>query len=448
MTYGWSILIISIALVSLYYLGIFNTSSGFPTGCIPIQGFLCNNLILSTGGMLTLGIGNAAGEQMNLNGIACSNSTTEPTYFQPISLNLQEGQSTTIKFQCAPTQLNVGNFYGGKIWLSYTNQYGQEQIINYATFSAKVVTIGPSEFQVINTINVGSNPYAVAFNPSGTLAYVVNAGSNTLSIINPITNTTINTITTPFYSNGGSFFMALNPLGTIIYVTNYENPSSGYARNTVSVINPSTNTTINSITVGYAPLGVEFNPSGTLAYVVNQDSGTISVINPSTNTIINTITVGTYPYSITFNPSGTLAYVTIGNSDIVSVINPLTNTVVNTITVGSAPVSAVFNPSGTLAYVSNEGSNTVSVINPSTNTVINTITVGTNPYSVALNPYGTMAYVANAGSNTLSVINTMTNTVVNTITVGYFPVYVTLNPSGTLVYVANNGDNTISVINT
>ncbi|MGC9157329.1 MAG: YncE family protein, partial [Candidatus Micrarchaeia archaeon] len=78
---------------------------------------------------------------------------------------------------------------------------------------------------VFNTIKVGSEPYGVAFNPSGTLAYVTNYGSDTVSVIDVSTNTIVNTITVGSEPTG----VAFNPSGTLAYVTNY-------GSNTVSVI--------------------------------------------------------------------------------------------------------------------------------------------------------------------------------------------------------------------
>jgi len=73
--------------------------------------------------------------------------------------------------------------------------------------------------------------------------------------------------------------MAVSPTGPDagdIYVTN-ENSGS------VSVINPSTDTVIDTITVGSTPDGVAVSPTGADAgdiYVANYGSGNVSVIEP------------------------------------------------------------------------------------------------------------------------------------------------------------------------
>ncbi len=47
----------------------------------------------------------------------------------------------------------------------------------------------PANGKVVNTITVGKFPVSITFNPSGTLAYVVNAVSGTISVISAATIT-------------------------------------------------------------------------------------------------------------------------------------------------------------------------------------------------------------------------------------------------------------------
>jgi YVTN family beta-propeller protein len=346
-----------------------------------------------------------------------------------ITGNLQQGSnviiqsiggSNTISFTVASTTSYNSFVFGG-------NSYDEG-------------TTTPFSFQsspIVNTIKVGSassSPYAVAFNPSGTLAYVLLQDASAVNVINVATNTVVNTIAVGSFPYG----VAFTPSGSLAYITN---DGSG----TVNVINVATNTVVNTITVGSIPQAVAINPSGTLAYIGNEQSNTVNVISVATNTIINTIVIGGNPKGIAFNPSGTLAYIT-NVEGTVNVISVATNTIINTITVGSNPYAVVFNPSGTLAYVTTAG--TVNVINVATNTVVNTII---EPFGegLSINPSGTLAYVVGqATTGTMNVINIATNTIINTIKVGTNPIGIALNPSGTLAYIANDGSGTVNVVNT
>jgi YVTN family beta-propeller protein len=290
------------------------------------------------------------------------------------------------------------------------------------------------------TITVGTTPYDVAINPSGTFAYVSNYGSDTVSKIDLATNTVAATIIV----GDGPWGLAINPLGTFAYVSNDQN-------GTVSKIDLATNTVVTTITVEQWPWYVGINPAGTFAYVTNRSNNIVSKIDLATNAVTSftipnpscVLNQG-FPcdsnFGVAFNSDATFAYVSRPDKGTVAKINLNDNSVVNTITVGSSPRGLAINPSGTFAYVSNYGSDTVSKIDLATNTVVATIPVGSFPYGVAINPSGTFAYVSNRGSTgSVSKIDLATNTVAATIPVGSLPYGVAINPSGTFVLVVNRG---------
>lgn len=163
-------------------------------------------------------------------------------------------------------------------------------------------------------------------------------------------------------------------------------------------------------------------PGVRAVYITNSGSTTVSVINPSTNTVVATVTVGPNPVHAAVTPNGATANITNAGANTVSVINTSINSVVATVTVGLRPVHAAITPDGSSVYVTNAGANSVSVIGTASNSVVATIPVGIDPVHVAITPDGTRAYVTNAGSNTVSVINTATHTVTATAPVGANPV--------------------------
>src|SRR6185503_6365978 len=111
---------------------------------------------------------------------------------------------------------------------------------------------------------------SIAVNPVLSRAYVVRIGVG-LSVIDTTTDTVIQTITVGSNPN----FVAVNPSGNRVYVTNNNNPG------TVSVINAtnSNNILVATIPVGAGPWGVTFNPAGTFAYVTNAIGNNVSVID-------------------------------------------------------------------------------------------------------------------------------------------------------------------------
>ena len=277
----------------------------------------------------------------------------------------------------------------------------------------------------INTITAGSAPYGAVVNPAGTLVYVTNVDSNTVSVISTATNSVVDTISVGVNPEG----LALNPAGTFLYVANDNS-------NTVSVISTATNSVVGTIFVGNYPSAVAINPvSTTFGYAVNCgivcgfNSGSVSVFNTITNAVVNTITVGVLPTSIAINPAGTLAFVTNYNESTVSVINLATNTVANTITYAENldpyPWSVAVNPAGTLAYVTTQLPG-VDVINTANDVVVDSIGFDGQDYDLtgmAISPDGKFGFAASAGNSSLIAIDLASNSISNILPIGLSPVH-------------------------
>ena len=201
--------------------------------------------------------------------------------------------------------------------------------------SNNVSVIDTATNKVVSTITVGTSPTAVAVNPSGTRTYVTNTGNiltgGTVSVID---TTTINGIATnkviaTIKVGTSPTAVALNPTGTRAYVTNAGNILTG---GTVSVIDTATNKVVSTIGVGSTPNAVALNPSGTRAYVTNYGSNSVSVIDTTTNTRVATIGVGSRPTAVLVTPDGSAVYV-VSDTDTLTVIDTKTNTVVSNVAI-------------------------------------------------------------------------------------------------------------------
>ncbi len=331
--------------------------------------------------------------------------------------------------------------------------------------------------RVIATIPVGDSPAGIAITPDGRFAYVANNNNddlpngNTVSVIDLQYNAVIATISDPSFNQ--PYTVTINKQGTIAYVTN------SYST-TITIIDIATNNVVGTINGFNGPSGMVITPDGTRAYVNNYGAGgssgtgtTVNVVDVGTNTIIDTITVGLAPASLAITPDGAFVYVinyvdgNIGTGT-VSIIQTRSNTVVGTIGGFSGPFSIVITSNGDYAYITNFGSNnfspvgtTVSVLDLQTNTVSTMIKVGIQPSGIALAPHGAFAYVTNyntlylgpnfsdltPGQGTVNIIDLATNQVVcPVIVVGESPANIAVSPDGTRAYVSNYSSNTVSVI--
>jgi YVTN family beta-propeller protein len=84
-------------------------------------------------------------------------------------------------------------------------------------------------------------------------------------------------------------------IGPRAYVTNL-------LSNTVSVVDLTANSVVDTIPVGVVPLGVAALPDGSRVYVANFASNSVSVIGSATNTVVTTIPVGNGPHGIVIMP--------------------------------------------------------------------------------------------------------------------------------------------------
>ncbi len=167
---------------------------------------------------------------------------------------------------------------------------------------------------------------------------------------------------------------------------------------------------------GTNPHGIAYNSANNNMYVANLGSSTVSVISGSTDSVIETILVGRAPVWIAYAPPNNKLYVTNIDSDDVYVINGATNKVIKNIPVGNGPFGIAYNPSNNNVYVANAFDGTVSVINTSTDTVVSTIGLVnivspppsiTTPIFFAYYPANVAMYVGATGQ--VSVINSVSN---------------------------------------
>ncbi len=286
---------------------------------------------------------------------------------------------------------------------------------------------------------------------SPTTAYVTNYFDGKLMAVDPTTNTTLATITVGSYP----YAIALTPDGSRVYVSNL-------ADNKMSVVNTSNNT-VTDIPMGnyYGLKGIAMSPDGSKVYVPYNYSNKLAVISTATNTITNLITVGTVAggsSGVAVSPDGSRVYVINEYNNNVTVIDAATNTVLTTVATGMTPRGIAVSADGTRIYTTNYGPNnpvqngTVTVINASNNTVVTTIPVGLGAHGVVVSPDNSKVYVTNSVGGNIAVINTATNTVVATIGSDIYGRGLNISADGSKLYVAaiskfvtiNTSDNSVA----
>jgi YVTN family beta-propeller protein len=164
------------------------------------------------------------------------------------------------------------------------------------------------------------------------------------------------------------FGVAVDPSLREVFVTN-----SG--SDNVTVINGTTQKLVASIPVGTSPEGIAYDPTDDRVYVANNGSNNLSVIRASTNRMIASLPMASGPAGVAWDPASDRVFVTDRAADQVTVVNASTDKGVGNVSVGSTPFGiADDNATGNL-YAANEGSNNVSVISARTASLNATVPV-------------------------------------------------------------------------
>ena len=315
---------------------------------------------------------------------------------------------------------------------------------------------GPEDSPTARTIAVGGNPVAVAVDQATHTAYVGNGNDGTVSVINTATcNTSVTTgcgQTTPTVAVGpGPVDDVVDQATDTVYVVNL-------GSNTVSVINGATCNATNhsgcghapaTVTVGEGPDGIATDQATDTVYVTNDGPGgdnsghTVSVINGATCN-----------GQVTSGCGQTPATVQVGTAPAVPAVDQATNTVY-------VPNS---NPGGAGSVSVIDGTSCNAVVTTGCGQVPPTVAIGPNSFGAAVDQATDTVYVTVAtGAGTAAATNLGSVEVIDgaicnatvtsgcgrapaAVTVGSIPIGVVVDPVTKSVFVLNEDDSTVSVI--
>lgn len=283
-------------------------------------------------------------------------------------------------------------------------------------------------------IVVGEKPSAIAVNPTMNKVYVANALSNSVSVIDGSRNTVIDTIKV----GGHPLGIAVNQYTNKIYVTNFESVN-------VSVIDGETDKVIANISnAGFRPYKLAIDTRTNLVYVASSSLAIVSVIDGSTDRVLSNITLNRGMINgIAVNPNTGIAYVTHDSSNFVSIVDISSGKPVEMLIVGDRVFDVAVDPTSNSFYVLELGG--VSVIDGSTNRVLANITLNSYMQGAAVNSRTNIVYVADGWSNSTTVIDASSNIVEHIIDIPNGANAVALNQETNTIYVANHL-NSITVI--
>jgi YVTN family beta-propeller protein len=297
---------------------------------------------------------------------------------------------------------------------------------------------------------VGSGPVGIAVDQATDTIYVVNSGSNTVSVINGATCNAqhasgCSNIPPTVTAGSGPVDVQVDQATGTVYVADWGNG----AGTTVSVINGRTcNGQVTSgcdqvpahVTIGTGPAGLFVDQATDTIYaatVAPSGAEAVSVLDGATCNATTTSGCGNEPPSVTLGQ---------GSPDY--------------------NVAFAIDQANRTLYVANWAGNTLSMIaTASCNAAVTAgcaqtppvVRVGRGPDGIAVNPATHTVYIANVTDNTVTVLDAATcNATVSSgcstphprlLRTGKSPRWVTVDQTTNTVYVPNGDDGTASVLN-
>jgi YVTN family beta-propeller protein len=328
-------------------------------------------------------------------------------------------------------------------------------------------------------IAVGPNPVAVAPSPTRHEVYVVNSGSESseassdksdgsLSVINAENNTVAASI--PLHRRPVA--IDIDPTGTLAYVANA-------GSNTVSVLELKTRREVAQIQTGEEPIALRVSPDGKTLIVANHRGNSVTIVDlanvstlaapidtvrrPSTRAVRATILGCPGSSDAVILPDSSKAFVSCSAGHQVMVIAlarqpdptkpdaptaPTTDRLETLMDVGQGPVQLALKPDGGELFVSNSLSDTISEVVTSKDDVGGAYAMGDDPVRGLVSADNAMLYIANVRSQWVTVYAPDDGRRVASIHVGDGPSALALSSNGLFLFVVDTRSGDIAVART
>lgn len=254
--------------------------------------------------------------------------------------------------------------------------------------SNSVSKIDTASRRVVSTIQLAVSPTWIALAHQKGLACVTSREAQALILLDVQGNYQIATLDMPYSPEQ----VVIDASETLAYVSN---ALSAF----VTVVDLDRRRIRQSIALTDASVGLALTPDGRFLYVSTRGTGyNLQVISTADQTVAARTNAGTAPGSIAMDPAGTYAYVANHDSNDVTLVHVPTHHAVLTIPIGMSAMDVKVSPSGRYVFVTGN-QNTLFVLDTATHAVADRLGLDVSPWGMAVAPDGRALYVANYQSS-------------------------------------------------
>lgn len=223
-------------------------------------------------------------------------------------------------------------------------------------------------------LNAGDSPQDLSLTPDGGVLLAVNAGSNSVSFIDPLSFVELGRTVV---GNAPRSILLDRRGGRKGYVFNV-------LSNSISVIDIPTMSTAATVPTEVGPLQGQFNRKGDKLYVIYQGSPYLTVMDPASFQVSNRVFIGPSAGALKVDAMTDMIYIARKQASEVEIFDPFSLIAVDFIrTTGGASYMTIDGEENSLLLLSPERK-TLTIVNINSRKVVSVLDVGEDPYRVSL----------------------------------------------------------------
>jgi YVTN family beta-propeller protein len=283
-------------------------------------------------------------------------------------------------------------------------------------FASDTITIFDKKtMQVAGTIATGHGPRMAAIDQVRSRAYVVVSADDAVEVVDMAQGDIISRVR--LSTGDDPRELALTPDGTVLMTANY-------GSNTASIIDPISLVELARIAVGQGPGSVLIDRSGRRAYVFNTLSSSITVIDVQNRSKIATISTEPEPLRGDFNRKGDRLTIIFARSPYIVVLDTVSLTAVRREFVGAGVSTVKIDPRTDFLILGKDREATIAVYDPFSYTPADVIPVGGGAAHLGIDGDENNLYVAVPERKAVRVVSLVSRRIIGEIEVSDSPSWV------------------------